>query len=102
MPGRVSSRRSSLSALRPSGHPHRSVKQTTSPGYPPGLVQTQMGTAMPKVPHSADTPGTLHTAALKYAARGWPVFPCVPGGKAPLTEHGFHDASTDVELVRYW
>ena len=44
---------------------------------------------------------------------GWPVFPCrpndpdCPGGdrcecKAPLTEHGFQDATTDAAQIRAW
>jgi hypothetical protein len=40
--------------------------------------------------------------ALAYAERGWPVFPCRPGGKAPATRHGFHDASTDPAQIRRW
>ena len=40
--------------------------------------------------------------ALAYAQRGWPVFPCQPGGKGPATRHGFHDATTDSELIRLW
>ena len=39
-------------------------------------------------------------AALRYAARGWPVFPC--HGKIPLTPHGFHDASTDTATIEAW
>lgn len=45
---------------------------------------------------------TLAEAALWYAERGIPVFPCRVRGKEPLTQHGFHDATTDLEQVRAW
>ncbi len=41
-------------------------------------------------------------AALRYAALGYPVFPCVPGGKAPATAHGFLDATTDAGQIEAW
>ena len=45
-------------------------------------------------------------AALELAALDWPVFPCreEPGEKAksPYTPNGFHDASTDPELIKRW
>ncbi len=41
-------------------------------------------------------------AALDYAAQGTPVFPCRPGGKAPLTQRGHLDASTDPDQIRAW
>lgn len=47
-------------------------------------------------------PGSLHAAALAYASRGWPVFPCVPLGKQPACEHGQHDATTDPERINAW
>jgi hypothetical protein len=40
---------------------------------------------------------TPQSAALAYAKRGWPVFPC--RGKKPLTKHGFHDATRDVTAI---
>lgn len=44
----------------------------------------------------------LADAALWYAAAGQPVFPCHPGGKAPLTRHGLKDASADPATIRAW
>lgn len=47
-------------------------------------------------------PYELAAAAETYAAAGVPVFPCAPGGKRPLTTHGFHDATTDPEQIITW
>ncbi|HEY0259490.1 MAG TPA: bifunctional DNA primase/polymerase [Lacisediminihabitans sp.] len=41
-------------------------------------------------------------AAAAWAQAGHPVFPCVPGGKAPLTAHGFRDATTELRRVAQW
>lgn len=42
-------------------------------------------------------------AALGYARdAGWPVFPCRPSNKGPLTENGFKDATTDESRIREW
>lgn len=43
--------------------------------------------------------------ALRYATRGWPIFPCDPSKsnhKAPLTPNGFYDASRDPNQLRRW
>jgi Bifunctional DNA primase/polymerase, N-terminal len=40
--------------------------------------------------------------ALAYARHGWPVFPCQPGGKEPVTRHGFRDATTDPSKITWW
>lgn len=43
--------------------------------------------------------------ALAYAARGWPILPLQPRGKAPLgalVPHGVKDATTDAATVRAW
>jgi len=40
-------------------------------------------------------------AALNIAAT-WPVFPCNPLDKKPLTTHGFKDASRDITTIDAW
>lgn len=44
----------------------------------------------------------IHAAALEYAARGWYVFPCVPGAKAPIIANGHLRASTDPAQINAW
>lgn len=48
---------------------------------------------------SVDNPSMLN-AALSYAAKGWPVFPC--RDKKPLTKHGVKDATTNHFQIRRW
>ena len=48
---------------------------------------------------------SLVEAALRYAARGWAVFPIFPGKKRPLgrlVPHGLNDSTTDADLIRSW
>jgi Bifunctional DNA primase/polymerase, N-terminal len=47
-------------------------------------------------------PGAALPIAHAWADRGVLVLPIWPGGKAPLTRHGVHDASTDAEQLRRW
>lgn len=46
--------------------------------------------------------GKLGKAALAYAKRGVPVFPCKPGGKEPLTKSGHLEATTDRARINLW
>jgi len=45
--------------------------------------------------------GLLETA-LAYAFRGWPILPCRPRAKEPLTAHGLLEAVTDGKTIRAW
>lgn len=45
---------------------------------------------------------TMVEAALGYAELGWPVFPCIPNGKEPLTRNGFKNATTLPGQIRHW
>src|SRR5262245_54518011 len=40
--------------------------------------------------------------ALKLARRDVPIFPCRADTKAPLTPHGFKDATTNPDLIHEW
>jgi hypothetical protein len=44
----------------------------------------------------------LPVAAARFAAAGVPVFPCVPGGKSPLTTRGYREATTNGRRVYGW
>jgi replicative DNA helicase len=46
--------------------------------------------------------GTLLEAARQYGELGYPVFPCAPGTKAPLTKHGNRDATTVRSQIDEW
>ncbi|WP_181273820.1 bifunctional DNA primase/polymerase [Brevibacterium oceani] len=44
----------------------------------------------------------LSAAAREFARAGVSVFPCAPYGKRPATEHGFHDATTNLDQIEAW
>lgn len=46
--------------------------------------------------------GNILQAALEYAGRGWPVFPCNANDKRPYTRDGFKNATTDPDQIRRW
>ncbi|WP_235736770.1 bifunctional DNA primase/polymerase [Nocardioides alcanivorans] len=62
----------------------------SSPRWSPALVADLEQAATPA------------SAAAVLASAGVPVFPCVPFQKNPLTEHGFHDATTKESVVAEW
>ena len=43
---------------------------------------------------------SMLSAALRWAKHGYPVFPV--NGKAPLTPHGYKDASKDPATIAAW
>ncbi len=52
--------------------------------------------------HRISADADLHATATGFARLGIPVFPCVPGGKQPLTPNGFLDASRSEPTVDAW
>jgi len=46
--------------------------------------------------------GAAERAAHQYADAGWHVFPLVPRGKTPVTEHGLLEAATDHRQIERW
>lgn len=44
----------------------------------------------------------LFEGALNMADKGWPVFPCKPGEKAPATANGLKDATTTRRQIIAW
>ncbi|TSE00671.1 DNA primase [Skermania sp. ID1734] len=45
---------------------------------------------------------TFADHAAAYARAGFEIFPLTPRGKAPATEHGLLDATTDIEQIGEW
>lgn len=58
--------------------------------------------AVARVLRRAASPRPVSVVARGLATAGVPVFPCLPGGKRPLTKHGFHDATTNLEQITAW
>jgi bifunctional DNA primase/polymerase-like protein/primase-like protein len=48
------------------------------------------------------TQSPLCNAAIAYATRGFAVFPCVPRGKVPATQHGCRDATKNIAQIAGW
>jgi hypothetical protein len=44
----------------------------------------------------------MEPAEILDIANRWPVFPCNPLDKKPLTEHGFKDATKDQKQIKLW
>jgi hypothetical protein len=86
-------------------------------------IQAELDAADAATRQRLTAPGALLTAALYYARRSWPVFPCGAGRKLPaianphpkgsdeyanckgecgLDGHGFYDATTDEDTIRRW
>ena len=68
---------------------------TTLRGFAPGGIG-----APPLAP--PDWWDSIWRSAQTYAELGWPVFPCEPRGKRPLTEHGLKDGTTDRLKLDHW
>lgn len=100
--------RHNITGVDPSNTPQRAKESPRDPQRPPKHAEkrrndTKSGISG-KSPRKATHPrrSALHRAALKYAAKKIPVFPCEPGGKRPLTKRGYLDATTDPRKINLW
>lgn len=91
---------------------------SAAPAPPKKAAKPKAVTAPPPIgdPVLAKGSGNIFLdAALEYAAKGWPVFPCNPANKRPLLgkdrdangnpikgSGGVSKASTDADLIRGW
>lgn len=64
--------------------------------------QTPTARWSPQLVNDIASAPDLATAAERLGTSAVPVFPCVPGGKRPLTPHGFQDASADLGVINSW
>lgn len=62
---------------------------------PTGRWSPQLLNDIANAPNLAGAAELLGSSAI-------PVFPCVPGGKRPLTPLGFQDASADLDVINSW
>ena len=69
------------------------------------LQNKQQPTRHPERGHQQVYDSGNLAVALRYAEAGIPVIPCFETGlrtKEPRTQHGHHDATTDVQEIRSW
>lgn len=75
------------------------------PGMPLGFKEVYLAAAAEDARREAaeHDPWLMRTAARWYVeCLRWPVFPCAPGTKTPITRHGFKDATFDLDQVDEW
>ena len=52
--------------------------------------------------HTVSRRSEREDAAHRFADAGWHVFPAEPGGKRPIPEHGYLDATTSHKQIQNW
>jgi hypothetical protein len=57
---------------------------------------------MPEQTSNNQIQSKVLNTALQFADNGWPVFPCNPMDKRPLTKHGFKDATFNAATIKSW
>ena len=76
------------------------IAERTKSAFPPAPTPTT-GELLEKL-ERIDREGPMLQEALKYAKKGWHVFPVKPGGKKPMYDGGFKQATTDCDQIRKW